>query len=324
MAILKSIPRLRKLPSFRNVMMVDVVKGQLRVRKWPKKRGKAKSALQQYWIDWFTQANLLAKYADAASHSRAIEITRKSGLYPRDVLLAAMRGRLYQWNSPDGWRWFPVAAIDDISESLDVLAQTIGSVLVRATDRWRAPPVGILGDVLTNQGPAASPIWFAPSAGGGITQEQLPATPIVPDNTKSSYELDVTQYTNVNLGFMFVGFASNSRFNIELSVDGGSTWKTGAADYQNGYVNAAIDAWTANPRIYGAALDSTANQNGSCYLTNLRAGRCLFQMIASYTASQVIFRTGWANFDGPITDIKITSLTGANFNAGTIRVVGEK
>lgn len=146
--------------------MVDSVRGVLRVRKWPKKRGPPKSAKQAFWVDWFIQANRLAKYADGMSLARAIEMTKDSGLYPRDVLLMAMRGRLYNWVDQDGWRWYSVAAIGDISESLDVLGQTVGDILVRAVDRWRPPPAGSVGQVLTHAGPAAPPVW-APSTGVG-------------------------------------------------------------------------------------------------------------------------------------------------------------
>lgn len=143
--------------------MVDTVRGVLRVRAWPKKYGKARSALQQSWIDWFTQANRLAKYADGLSQARAIEMTKGSGMYPRDVLLKAMRGRLYFWSDTTGWKWYSMAAIGDISESLDVLAQTVGDVLTRAADRWRAVVPGNLGDVLTNAGPGNPAAWSAPA-----------------------------------------------------------------------------------------------------------------------------------------------------------------
>ena len=146
--------------------MIDTVRGVLRVRKWPKKRGTPKSALQRWWIDWFTQANLLAKYADGLSQAGAIALTKGSGLYPRDVLLAAMRGRLYWWADETGWKWFPVAAITDITNALDILAQTIGSVLVRAPDRWRAPTPGTLDQVLTLKGSPLVPEWAAPGGGG--------------------------------------------------------------------------------------------------------------------------------------------------------------
>ncbi len=163
--ILRSIPRAQRMASIRGRVMIDTVRGVLRVRKWPKKRGTPKSALQRFWIDWFTQANLLAKYVDGASAARAIEMTKGTGLYPRDVLLEAMRGRLYWWADETGWKWFPMAATQDVSNSLDTVAQTVGSILVRALDRWRALPPGVLGYVLTHQAVDEPPIWQAPSGG---------------------------------------------------------------------------------------------------------------------------------------------------------------
>lgn len=148
--------------------MIDTVRGVLRVRRWPKKRGRPKSALQRWWNDWFKQANLLAKYADGLSQANAISMTKGTGLYPRDVLLSAMRGRLYWWIDETGWKWFPMAALQDISNALDVLGQTIGDVLVRAGDRWRPAADGSAGFVLTHKGPADAPVWELPSGGGGF------------------------------------------------------------------------------------------------------------------------------------------------------------
>ena len=149
--------------------MIDTVRGVVRVRKWPKKYGKLRSEAQAYWVDWFRQANLLAKYADGMAQARAIAMTKGSGLYPRDVMLKAMRGRLYVWADDNGWKWYPVAAIQDISESLDVLAQTIGSVLCRAPDRWRSVVPGNPGDVLTYQGSLAPPEWLPATGAGGFS-----------------------------------------------------------------------------------------------------------------------------------------------------------
>ncbi len=159
MAVLKGISRSKRLMTLSKGLMIDTVRGVLRVRKWPRKRGTPKSESQLYWIDWFRQANRLAKYVDGATAARAIEITKGSGMYPRDVILSAMRGRLYTWSDQNGKVWHSMAAIQDISDSLDVLAQNIGSVLVRATDRWRAPPPANIGDFLQYQGAAATPEW---------------------------------------------------------------------------------------------------------------------------------------------------------------------
>lgn len=161
MAILRSIPRKLRGPSLRNAVMIDSVRGVLRVRKWPRKRGKPRSALQQFWVDWFTQANLLAKYADGMTQALAIKLTKGSGLYPRDIMLQAMRGRLYWWTDDTGQNWYPMAAILDVSKTLDLLAETVGSVLVRASDRWHAAVAGNPGDLLTQQ-PAGLPPKFSP------------------------------------------------------------------------------------------------------------------------------------------------------------------
>jgi hypothetical protein len=163
MAILRAVSGNRRGESLRGKFMIDTVRGVLRVRKWPKKRGTPTSAEQLYWIDWFRQANKLAKYIDAASMRRAIELTAGTGMYPRDIILKAMRGRLYSWQDQNGKKWYPMAGIQDISDSLDVLAQDIGNVLVRATDRWRAAAEPTPGAVITYQGEGIPSKWAPPS-----------------------------------------------------------------------------------------------------------------------------------------------------------------
>ncbi len=59
-----------------------------------------------------------------------------------------------------------MAAVQDISDSLDVLAQDVGSLLVRYGDRWRALTGGSPGDVVTRQADGTPPSW-QPTAGGG-------------------------------------------------------------------------------------------------------------------------------------------------------------
>lgn len=168
MATLKKLTRGIRSESLRGAFMVDTVRGVLRIRKWPRKRGTPKSAKQLWWIDWFKQANYLAKYVDGAAAARAIEITAGSGKYPRDIIVSAMRGRLYSWIDQNGKKWHSMAAVQDISDSLDVLAQTVGDILVRATDRWRAPAAGAAGQVLTHQGAGAAPEWASAAGGGGF------------------------------------------------------------------------------------------------------------------------------------------------------------
>ncbi len=122
MAILRSIPLAQRLASHRGRTITYTHRGILVTQKWPRKRGTPTSAKQLWWIDWFTQANKLAKYADPMSQVRAIDMTKGTGLYPRDVLLKAMRGRLHWWADETGWKWFPMAATQAVSNSLDTVA----------------------------------------------------------------------------------------------------------------------------------------------------------------------------------------------------------
>lgn len=322
MATLRSIPGRPRGPTYRGRIMIDSFRGVLRIRKWPKKRGPPRSARQAFWVDWFRQANRLAKYVDGMSMARAIAMTKGSGLYPRDVLLMAMRGRLYNWTTPDGWRWYSMAAIADISESLDVLAQTVGSVLVRAADRWRPPAAGILGDVLTNKGPGNAPEWQAPAGPGGLAQEPLAGTPIVPDGTKSQYDIDVSAYAAISLTLDNVGFAASSHCVLTLSTDGGLTFRAGATDYHDIYQDGATQVNRNTSRFNLARANATTGHAAEAYLDSLRAGRAVCRAANGLSTNLVRFANDFANFDGPITHIRLSSNGGSNFNAGTLRLIG--
>lgn len=324
MAKITSIPRRRRLPVSRGNYMVDVCRGVLRVRKWPRKRGTPKSALQRWWNDWFRQGNLLAKYADAASQTRAIEITAGSGMYPRDYLLKAMRGRLYVWRDQFGWVWHSMAARGDISQSLDVLGQTIGDLLVRGKTYWAPAAGGVLGDVVTHRGPADPPEWLAPAGGGGVTQEQLPGTPISPDNTVAAYEFDVSAYTSVNFVLDAIGFAASDRPMFRFSTDNGATYRNGATDYMRAFIDKATNGIAGKTEINATHLNAASGQQVHFNFYNLRVGQCGWLGVGGTTSALAKSLGGFATFAGPITDIKLYSNAGNNMNAGTIRVVGSR
>ena len=304
--------------------MVDVVRGVLRVRKWPAKRGPPRSEAQRYWVDWFKQANLLAKYADANSQRTAIQLTKGTGKYPRDLLLQAMRGRLYTWTDQFGWRWYSMAARQDISESLDVLAQTIGSVLVRGQAWWAAAAGGVLGDVLTHRGPADPPEWLAPAGGGGITQEQLAGTPISPDNTVSSYEFDVSAYMSVDIVLDTLGFAASDRPMFRFSIDNGVSYKAGATDYMRFFIDKGSNGVAGKTEINATHLNAASGQQAHFKFSNLRVGQCGYLGVGGTTSALAKSLGGFATFASPVTNIKLYSNAGNNMNAGTIRAVGEK
>lgn len=85
-------PGKENFPAFHGRYVVDTSRGQLRVRKWPRKRGRPKSAAVRLQNAWFKDANRLAKHCAASQQVAAIEMTKGTGLYPRDLLLKCMSG----------------------------------------------------------------------------------------------------------------------------------------------------------------------------------------------------------------------------------------
>lgn len=88
--------------SLNDKIMVDTFRGQLRVRSWPRKRGPNVHPNVKLQNDWFREANRLSKIADPSQQVRAIEMTSKSGLYPRDALMRAMTAGFFDITEPDG------------------------------------------------------------------------------------------------------------------------------------------------------------------------------------------------------------------------------
>lgn len=89
-------PARQKFPAIHGRFVVDSVRGQMRVRKWPRKRGTPKSAAVRRQNAWFKSANKLAKHCEPDQQRRAIAMTLGTGLYPRDLLLKCMSAGIIQ------------------------------------------------------------------------------------------------------------------------------------------------------------------------------------------------------------------------------------
>lgn len=88
--------------SLRGVLMVDSVRGTMRARAWPRKRGKPKAAVTLAWNQWFRDAAKVAKFIDAKQTITAMDETRNTGLYPRDVIFRAMSVGIADLVLPNG------------------------------------------------------------------------------------------------------------------------------------------------------------------------------------------------------------------------------
>lgn len=168
MAILRTPIRGHKTPSYGARVVVRVSRGRAIFQKWPRKRGKITNATTLAQMALFKERNILAKYAPGEDQWIAIEVAKNSPLYPRDLLMSAMAGRLFERLVVDGKVYTSVAVRDDISADLDLIGGELqGTLLVRGPDIWQALIPAVAGQVLTSNGLNVLPSYQAGGAGGG-------------------------------------------------------------------------------------------------------------------------------------------------------------
>lgn len=154
-------------PSFRGRVMYDVSRGVLRARSWPKKRGKAKSQHTIEQNEWFRQAQWATKFWPPALVDQITQAVKGTPLLPRDIMTMQMGNRMFMISTADGRKIYPVIAMTEVSESLDVISQVPGSMLIRGPQFWYGLLPGPAGYVLTSTGEDAEPIWATSGGGGG-------------------------------------------------------------------------------------------------------------------------------------------------------------
>ena len=157
-----------KRPALSGKLIYQTDRGQLKVQSWPRKRGKPKSAITRAQNEKFRQANLLAKYAPSDDQWMTIEVAKGSPWYPRDLLMSAMYGRLFEVLIIEGQEYRAVAVNEDVSSDLDFLAGTVeGTIIVKSQGLWTKLLPGAVDFVITSNGPDSIPAWKAASAAGG-------------------------------------------------------------------------------------------------------------------------------------------------------------
>ena len=149
----------RSGPSFRKALYVAEARGILYAAKWPRTRGKSPHPNVRHNQDWFKEAQAAQKVTAPRVIVTAMEATHGTPLLPRDLLTAAMAGRLFAITEAGRGTLFPVAARQDVSQSLDIIGQKHGDILVRRDDIWSVLPQGNPGQILVSQGPGALPVW---------------------------------------------------------------------------------------------------------------------------------------------------------------------
>lgn len=151
-------PRTR-YPSLRGALVVRPVRGVLTAQAWPKPRRGRRHPTNEYWSNWLAEADDRWKFAPDVFQIAARKAARGSPQMPRDLFIAAARGRLWMLTLEDGTKVYPMCAYRDVSESLDVLSQVKGSLLVRSGELWIPVPIPDHKTVLTFDMALGLPEW---------------------------------------------------------------------------------------------------------------------------------------------------------------------
>ena len=266
-------PGQAKHPSFKKGLVFRVNQGSLFAQMWPRKRGKPTHPVTKEQNAWFREANLLAKYASGGQQWIAIRITKNGPWYPRDLLMSAMAGRLFERLEIDGQTWFSVAVREDISENLDIVAGKIeGTILVRDAEVWRGLVPGLLGQVLASGGPSALPAWGP----GGV------AAGLIFDQNMPSVGFSGAPFASK--GYLFVASRAFTMHGSGTNVNAtsGHTYRATLAKVSGANAITSIEAQSA-PFVAGAG--------GSTWLQGL------FTAPAVLVSGQRYF-VGWSRTDG--------------------------
>lgn len=151
-------------PSLRGLLVVDAVRGSIRVRAWPKPRGENRNATNKHWSAWLKAVTYLYRYQPASVQAQLMRDTKGTVWMPRDIFIAAVRGRAWLIQDEFGRKYYPLAMVNEVSESLDAIAQLPGQMMYRGPTLWLPLGPGNPGDVLTF-GASDAPEW-APASGG--------------------------------------------------------------------------------------------------------------------------------------------------------------
>lgn len=102
MTTIRADPRRQRFPAFSGLVIVDVWRGRLRVRKWPRKRGPRATLGQRIARDWFRQSVKMYPRIAPELQVEFMDAVKGSGLYPRDLFTKSIGRGIYEILLPDG------------------------------------------------------------------------------------------------------------------------------------------------------------------------------------------------------------------------------
>lgn len=153
----------RRISPSKGLVVHRTHRGTLSATTWPRRRGKPKTQPlinMTMKFDW-VERNM--KRVNAREQVAVMEAVIGTQWLWRDVLTCVMYGTMWALVLPNGREVWPVQAQTKVSESLDVLGNDEGVILVRSDGLWIALQPGTEGQVLTAHGSGVMPTWEDPA-----------------------------------------------------------------------------------------------------------------------------------------------------------------
>jgi len=141
------------------IAYVSTWRGVAYIAKWPKKRSRPLHPKTVALADRFSKIGRMVRYLDPKQQVAAIEATKGTPLYPRDILSMGLAGTLFYYVEPSGQRIFSMATRVAVSESLDVIGDVEGTLLVRSGNLWVPVLPTVEDDFLCLKGTPLVPTW---------------------------------------------------------------------------------------------------------------------------------------------------------------------
>jgi hypothetical protein len=137
-------PRLvARLPGLSGRLLIrDNGRGTLIAQAWPKKRKRPLHPHTAEQSAKFGKIVRLTKYVHPDQFIAAMSLTKRTGLYPRDILVKAMFGKIVALHTPGERTKVPMSTIIQISALLDLIANQPGDRLKRGEDYWEPDTAG--------------------------------------------------------------------------------------------------------------------------------------------------------------------------------------
>jgi len=205
-------PAITKGSALVGKFQIDATRGVLRVRGWPKKRGKQKSPAIQATNERFADTLRLIKQMEPGFLLWCYERTKHSNIYPRDLAMQLLSGHGVVLVKEDGTKYFSEVYMQEVSLALDSIGQTFGDLLVRDGEFWIPIPLGNEGDVLTIPGPGELPVWAEGGSGsGGLWWKELtPLTGAFPTQVIAGAASNIDFRNDANAGMVLQGVVNNN------------------------------------------------------------------------------------------------------------------